>query len=131
MTTGSVWPRIVWVSAVPWPVPPKLSADLPRAPFPIQSFPYQSLVDIPSLPDRAPTYNCSALSFINLDLIQNWPPRTCPGATDKDHKIYRRFLFGIKLRYTLLVIQLFVNFLALLQSQSYRFSVIWHLAFNW
>ena len=28
--TGSVWPRIVWVSAVPWPVPPKLSADLPR-----------------------------------------------------------------------------------------------------
>ena len=35
------------------------------------------------------------------------------------------------LLYTLLAIQLFVNFLALLQSQSYRFSVIWHLAFNW
>ncbi len=53
---------------------------------------------------------------------------------DKDHKIVRRFLFGIKLRQglcTLLVIQLFVNFLALLQSQTCRFSVIWHLAFDW
>ena len=26
------------------------------------------------LPDRASTYNCSALSFISIDLIQNWPP---------------------------------------------------------
>ena len=30
------------------------------------------------LPDRASTYNCSALSFISIDLIQNWPPRTRP-----------------------------------------------------
>ena len=28
------------------------------------------------LPDRASTYNCSALSFISIDLIQNWPPRS-------------------------------------------------------
>ena len=61
---------------------------------------------IASLPDRASTYNCSALSFISIDLIQNWPPRTRPGRAqeqqtpDKDHKIDRRFLFGIKLRYT-------------------------------
>ena len=63
---------------MPWPVPPKLSVDLPTAPFPIQraSFPYQNLVAIPSLPDRAPTYNCSALSFISIVLIQNWTPRS-------------------------------------------------------
>ena len=51
---------------------------------------------------------------------------------DKDHKIVRRFLFQVAMGlYTLLVIQLFVNFLALLQSQTCRFSVIWHLAFDW
>ena len=31
---------------------------------------------IASLPDRSSTYNCSALSFISIDLIQNWPPRS-------------------------------------------------------
>ena len=31
---------------------------------------------IASLPDRASTYNCSALSFISIDRIQNWPPRS-------------------------------------------------------
>ena len=85
MITGSVWPRIVWVSAVPWPVPPKLSADLPRAPsvpYSAGGVPLSEIVAIASLPDRVPTYNCSALSFISIDLIQNWPPRTRPGATD-------------------------------------------------
>ena len=63
-------------------------------------------VAMPLLPGRAPTY-CSALSFISLDRIQ-----TGQQTLDKDHKIDHQFLFGQKLRYTLLVIQLFVNFLA-------------------
>ena len=61
---------------------------------------------MPLLPGRAPPY-CSAVSFINLDRIQ-----TGQQTPDNDHKIDRRFLFGQKLRCTLLVIQLFVNFLA-------------------
>ena len=86
--TGFVWPRIVWVSAAPcrgscplklnWaPICPGFNSQ--RHPFAI---PYSadviplsdSLVAIPSLHDRAPSYNCSALSFIGIDLIQNLPP---------------------------------------------------------
>ena len=53
--------------------------SIPRTSFPYQT---QSLVAIASLPDRADLHNCSALSFISIDLIQNWPSSARLGVTD-------------------------------------------------
>ena len=83
----------------------------------------------PSLHDRAPTiiYCSASLSFIGIDLIQNLPP----DGRIKIIKFTAGFCGRPHYGYTLLVIRLFVNFLALLQSQSCQFRVIWNLAVNW
>ena len=89
----------------------KLNADLPRfcftTPLPGHSFPYQPL---------CPRCSAGRLSIVRRSFHQHRSDTKLAAldqhTLENDHKIDRRFSFDSNLRCTLLVIQLFVNFLA-------------------